>query len=46
VSAGKLPSTGQMFALGADPEFRLAAKRVVEEMQKAGIDLSSQVGTK
>jgi hypothetical protein len=46
VSAGRLPSTGQMLALGADSEFRAAAKKVVEEMQKAGIDLSSQVSAR
>jgi hypothetical protein len=42
-ASGKPPSTLQMMKLAANSEFREGAKRVVEEMQKAGVDLKSKV---
>ncbi|KZT20751.1 hypothetical protein NEOLEDRAFT_1100174 [Neolentinus lepideus HHB14362 ss-1] len=40
-SAGP-PSTMQMFKLAANSKFREGAKRVVEELQNAGVDLTSK----
>ncbi|EPQ59370.1 hypothetical protein GLOTRDRAFT_34057 [Gloeophyllum trabeum ATCC 11539] len=37
------PSTMQMFKLAANSKFREGARRVVDELQKAGIDLTSKV---
>ncbi|OAX42880.1 hypothetical protein K503DRAFT_262257 [Rhizopogon vinicolor AM-OR11-026] len=36
------PSTMQMMRLAANSEFREAAQKVVTELQKAGVDLTSQ----
>ncbi|OJA20878.1 hypothetical protein AZE42_00864 [Rhizopogon vesiculosus] len=36
------PSTMQMMRLAANSEFRQAAQKVVTELQKAGVDLTSQ----
>ena len=33
----------QMFKLASNPKFREGAKRVVEELKKAGVDLNSEV---
>lgn len=43
-SSGQPPSSFQMMKLATSSEFRDAAKRVVDEMQKAGVDLRSKVG--
>lgn len=37
------PSTLQMMKLAGNSEFRQAAQKVVTELQKAGVDLTSQV---
>lgn len=37
------PSTMQMMRLAANSDFRQAAQKVVTELQKAGVDLTSQV---
>jgi uncharacterized protein (DUF302 family) len=42
LSSGKPPSAMQMFRLATNSEFKEAAKKVVEELKKAGIDLTSQ----
>jgi len=42
IAAGQKPSTWQMLRLAANLEFREAAKRVMDELQKAGIDVTSQ----
>ncbi|EJD01216.1 uncharacterized protein FOMMEDRAFT_29955 [Fomitiporia mediterranea MF3/22] len=39
---GRPPSTMQMFRLASDQKFREGAKRVVEELKKAGVDLNSE----
>ncbi|KAF9449925.1 hypothetical protein P691DRAFT_758669 [Macrolepiota fuliginosa MF-IS2] len=42
LSSGKPPSTLQMLKLAANPDFREGAKRVGEELQKAGVDFQSK----
>lgn len=42
LTTGKPPSTLQMIKLASNAEFRAAAKRVEEELQKAGVDLRSK----
>lgn len=43
VASGQPPSKSQMFKLAMSSKFRDAAKKVVVELQNAGIDLSSKV---
>jgi hypothetical protein len=43
IDANTPPSTFQMMKLAANSEFREAAQKVVSELQKAGVDLTSQV---
>ena len=43
ISPDKPPSMMQMFKLASNPKFREGAKRVVEELKKAGVDLNSEV---
>ena len=40
---GRPPSAMQMFRLASDQKFREGAKRVVDELKKAGVDLNSEV---
>ncbi|KAG2152027.1 hypothetical protein BD769DRAFT_1402715 [Suillus cothurnatus] len=42
IDANTPPSTFQMMKLAANSEFREAAQKVVSELQKAGVDLTSQ----
>ncbi|KAF8897347.1 hypothetical protein BD779DRAFT_1490324 [Infundibulicybe gibba] len=42
LSSGKRPSTLQMLKLASNSEFRTGAQRVVEELQKAGVDFKSK----
>ncbi|KAF7776395.1 hypothetical protein Agabi119p4_4788 [Agaricus bisporus var. burnettii] len=41
-SSGKPPSPLQMLKLASNSEFRESAKRVGEELQKAGVDMQSK----
>ena len=43
VTPGKQPSTMQIIKLAANPKFREGAKRVMEELKKAGIDITPEV---
>ena len=43
VTPGKQPSTMQIIKLAASPKFRGVAKRVMEELKKAGIDITPEV---
>ena len=43
IMSGTPPSMRQMFRMAGNPEFREAAKRVAEELHKAGIEMNSQV---
>jgi len=43
VTSGQPPSKAQMFKLAMSSKFRDGAKKVVVELQNAGIDLSSKV---
>ena len=43
ISSGEPPSKTQMFKLAMSSKFRDAARKVVEELQNAGVDLSSKV---
>ncbi|KAG0705469.1 hypothetical protein DFH29DRAFT_906631 [Suillus ampliporus] len=42
IDANSPPSTLQMMKLAANSEFRQAAQKVVTELQKAGVDVTSQ----
>ncbi|KAF9780293.1 hypothetical protein BJ322DRAFT_1112957 [Thelephora terrestris] len=42
ITSGQPPSKTQMFKLAMSPKFRDGAKKVVVELQNAGIDLSSK----
>ncbi|KAG1780193.1 hypothetical protein EV702DRAFT_1081390 [Suillus placidus] len=42
IDANSPPSAFQMMKLAANSEFREAAQKVVSELQKAGVDLTSQ----
>ncbi|KAG1753841.1 uncharacterized protein EDB91DRAFT_419925 [Suillus paluster] len=42
IDANSPPSTLQMMKLAANSEFRQAAQKVVTELQKAGVDITSQ----
>ncbi|KAG1820383.1 uncharacterized protein BJ212DRAFT_1339769 [Suillus subaureus] len=42
IDANTPPSAFQMMKLAANSEFREAAQKVVSELQKAGVDLTSQ----
>ncbi|KAL5527604.1 hypothetical protein ACEPAG_6405 [Sanghuangporus baumii] len=42
LAPGKPPSMMQMFKLASNPKFREGAKRVVEELKKAGVDVNSE----
>ena len=44
ITSGQAPSKAQMFKLAMSSKFRDGAKKVVVELQNAGIDLSSKVG--
>lgn len=43
IAGGQPPSKTQMFKLAMSSKFRDGAKKVVVELQNAGIDLSSKV---
>ena len=43
VASGHPPSKTQMFKLAMSSKFRDGAKKVVVELQNAGVDLSSRV---
>ena len=43
IAGGQPPSKTQMFKLAMSPKFRDGAKKVIVELQNAGIDLSSKV---
>jgi hypothetical protein len=43
IASGQPPSKPQMFKLAMSPKFREGAKKVVVELQNAGVDLSSKV---
>ena len=43
IASGQPPSRTQMFKLAMSPKFRDGAKKVVVELQNAGVDLSSKV---
>ena len=43
LASGQPPSKAQMFKLAMSSKFRDGAKKVVVELQNAGIDLSSKV---
>jgi hypothetical protein len=43
IASGQPPSKTQMFKLAMSSKFRDGAKKVVVELQNAGIDLSSKV---
>ena len=43
LTSGQPPSKTQMFKLAMSSKFRDGAKKVVTELQNAGIDLSSKV---
>lgn len=43
IASGQPPSKTQMFRLAMSSKFRDGAKKVVAELQNAGIDLSSKV---
>jgi len=42
ISPDKPPSTMQMFKLAANPKFREGARRLIEEMRSAGIQINSE----
>jgi len=42
IASGQPPSRTQMFKLAMSPKFRDGAKKVVVELQNAGVDLSSK----
>jgi hypothetical protein len=43
ITSGQPPSKMQMFKLAMSPKFKDGAKKVVVELQNAGVDLSSKV---
>jgi len=43
MTSGQQPSKAQMFKLAMSSKFRDGAKKVIVELQNAGIDLSSKV---
>ena len=43
VASGQPPSKTQMFKLAMSSKFRDGAKKVIAELQNAGVDLSSKV---
>lgn len=45
ISTDKPPSTMQMFKLAANPKFREGARRVIDEMRNAGVNITSEVRT-
>lgn len=44
MTSSQPPSKAQMFKLAMSSKFRDGAKKVIVELQNAGIDLSSTVG--